>query len=155
MNVSQDEVIDWCSRLIEKSPDFPEMEKCLKAIPDLESLSELPAGTRVLIRGDTDVVVEDDGSIEDDVRLRSLLETLQFGLERGWVQLIYGHRGRDPRRALAGLSDANEVDMDGKRVDEGGPRIYPTRLISELSILRGVDEYLSLDIDIEWPTLNG
>ncbi|MCH7988925.1 MAG: phosphoglycerate kinase [Planctomycetes bacterium] len=100
MTVSQDDVINWCSQLVEKTPDFPSMDRCLEAIPDLESLVDLPAGTRVLLRGDTDVVVKEDGSIEDDIRLRSLLETLDYGLQRGWVQLVYGHRGRDPKLSL-------------------------------------------------------
>jgi phosphoglycerate kinase len=100
VTVSQDEVINWCSQLVEKTPDFPPMDQCLEAIPDLESLADLPAGTRVLLRGDTDVVVKEDDSIQDDIRLRSLLETLKFGLQRGWVQLVYGHRGRDPKLSL-------------------------------------------------------
>jgi len=95
------------------------MEKCLAGIPDWESLSDLPAGTRVLIRGDTDVVVRDDGSIEDDVRLRSLLGTLQFGLERGWVQLVYGHRGRDPRLSLEPVA----VHLQKLLREEGQPDV--------------------------------
>ncbi len=102
MSVTPQAVIEWCARLIEKTPDFPELSQCLVKIPELESLGDLPAGTRVLVRGDTDVVVNDDGTIgdEDDVRLRSLLGTLEFGLERGWVQIVYGHRGREPELSL-------------------------------------------------------
>ena len=100
MSISQDEVINWCGKLVEKIPDFPPLDQCLEAIPILESLADLPAGTRVLLRGDTDVVVKEDGTIEDDIRLRSLLETLECGLQRGWVLLVYGHRGRDPKLSL-------------------------------------------------------
>lgn len=100
MSVSAQDVVAWCTRLIEKSADFPQLEACLDAIDQLESLDDLPAGTRVLVRGDTDVVVNDDGSVAGDVRLRSLLPTLQYGCEHGWVQILYGHRGRDPRMSL-------------------------------------------------------
>jgi len=100
VGVSQERVIEWCARQIEDAPDFPGLEECLDAIPQLDSLADLPAGTRVLVRGDTDVVVDENGKIEDDVRLQSLIETLKFGCEKGWVQILYGHRGRDPQLSL-------------------------------------------------------
>src|SRR5262249_33884674 len=59
--VTQSQVVDWCSKLIEDSRAIPDLEECLKSIPALESLKDLPAGTRVLVRGDTDVVVEENG----------------------------------------------------------------------------------------------
>lgn len=101
MSVTADKVQDWCARLIEKSPDFPPLAECLKKIPQLDALGDLPAGTRVLVRGDTDVVFEEDGSIEDDSRLRALVDTLTFGHAKGWVQILYGHRGRKPELSLA------------------------------------------------------
>jgi len=97
---SNESVSDWCTKLIHKSPDFPPLEDCLDAIAQLNNLTDLPAGTRVLVRGDTDVVVAEDGAIADDVRLRSLLETLNYGCEKKWVQIVYGHRGRDPEWSL-------------------------------------------------------
>jgi phosphoglycerate kinase len=100
MAVSEAQTIAWCAKLIEESPDFPSLEVCLDAIPDLDSLADLPAGTRILVRADTDVVVDDKGEIEDDVRLQSLIETLTFGCRKGWVQILYGHRGRDPQLSL-------------------------------------------------------
>jgi phosphoglycerate kinase len=91
---------EWCAKLIEKSPDFPALEECLKKIPQLESLADLPAGTRVLVRGDTDVVFDDKGEPDDDSRLRALVDTLKLGVSKGWVQVLYGHRGRDPKLSL-------------------------------------------------------
>ena len=96
MSASQDQVIAWCGQQIEDTKNFPPLEECLDAIPQLSALADLPAGTRVLVRGDTDVVVDDQGKVEDDVRLKSLMETLQFGIQKGWVQILYGHSGRDP-----------------------------------------------------------
>ena len=101
MSVTVQQIQDWCARLIEKSPDFPPLAECVTKIPQLDALADLPAGTRVLVRGDTDVVFDDDGSIEDDSRLRALIETLKFGVAKGWVQILYGHRGRKPELSLA------------------------------------------------------
>jgi phosphoglycerate kinase len=95
----------WCSKLIEKSPGFPALEECLTKIPALSSLSQLPSGTRVLVRGDTDVVFDEQGQPDDDSRLKALVETLKFGANRGWVQVLYGHRGRDPKNSLAPVAD--------------------------------------------------
>jgi 3-phosphoglycerate kinase len=101
VSVTAERVVEWCGQLIEKSPDFPALEECLKRIPPLEAMSDLPAGTRVLVRGDTDVVFDDQGVPDDDARLRALVETLKFGVSKGWVLILYGHRGRDPKLSLA------------------------------------------------------
>lgn len=100
MSVTAERLQEWCARLIEKSPNFPSLEECLKRIPALDALSDLPAGTRVLVRGDTDVVFDENGEPDDDARLRALVDTLAFGVSRGWVQILYGHRGRDPNLSL-------------------------------------------------------
>ncbi len=98
--VTAERMQEWCGRLIEKSPHFPSLEECLKKIPSLDALSDLPAETRVLVRGDTDVVFDEKGEPDDDARLRALVETLKFGAGKGWVQILYGHRGRDPKLSL-------------------------------------------------------
>ena len=65
----------------------------LKAIPRLESLDDIASGTVVLVRGDVDAKVGDNLG-DGDIRLRSMKETLQFGREKGWKQVIFGHLGR-------------------------------------------------------------
>lgn len=100
MSVTVENAQAWCQKLVDKSPDFPALEECLKKIPQLQSLADLPAGTRVLVRGDTDVVFDDKGEPDDDSRLRALVDTLKFGVGKGWVQILYGHRGRDPKLSL-------------------------------------------------------
>ena len=80
MTISIDETIRWCSALVGSSDDIPPLETCLQAIPSLDSLSDISAGSRVLVRGDTDVVVGSDGAIDNDVRLQSLVETLSYGI---------------------------------------------------------------------------
>jgi len=65
----------------------------LHAIPKLDSLSDLPAGTVVLVRGDVDAKVGAEVG-QGDIRLRSMVETLQFGQQKGFKQVIFGHLGR-------------------------------------------------------------
>ncbi len=115
MAVTTDQATAWCRQLVDKAPDFPELDECLKVIPSLDSLADLPAGTRVLVRGDVDVVIDEQGNVEEDVRLRSLLETLSFGHSRGWVQILYGHRGRDPEMSLKPVADYMQ-----KLIEEAG-----------------------------------
>jgi len=105
MPVSEAEVLTWCERLIEPATKIPPFEQCLETIPTLAELADLPAGTRVLVRGDLDVVVDEDGRVGNDARLRSLVPTLTEGGRRGWVQLVYGHRGRDPELSLRAVSE--------------------------------------------------
>ena len=45
--VAENVVIDWCQQLLDDSGDFPALDECLEVIPGLESLSDLPAGTRI------------------------------------------------------------------------------------------------------------
>lgn len=75
------------------------LEDYLAKIPRLSSLSDVPSGTPVLIRGDVDA--KPGATIGDgDVRLRSMVETLEFGRKRGWKQIIFGHIGRKPEGSL-------------------------------------------------------
>lgn len=108
MAVTKERMVDWCMGLLEESPNFPPLETCLDSISSLDALADLPAGTRVLVRGDTDVVFDEQGGIDDDSRLRALVDTLKFGVEHHWVQILYGHRGRDPQLSLQPV--ANYLD---------------------------------------------
>lgn len=98
--ITTEQMLAWCQKLIEKAPNFPSLEECLKKISPLDALRSLPSRTRALVRGDTDVTFDDKGQPDDDSRLKSLVETLKFGHSRGWVQILYGHRGRDPKNTL-------------------------------------------------------
>ncbi|MCR4416034.1 MAG: phosphoglycerate kinase, partial [Thermoguttaceae bacterium] len=71
----------------------------LKAIPTLDDLADVPRGTPVLVRGDVDA--KPGAKVgEGDIRLRSMAETLKVGRQRGWIQVIFGHIGRDPKGSL-------------------------------------------------------
>lgn len=82
------------------SHPLPSMQEMLSAVPTLDAMADVPAGTPVLLRGDLDVPLA-EGEVTDDVRLRSMLPTIEFGLQRGWRWILIGHTGRDPDRSLA------------------------------------------------------
>src|SRR4051794_10957362 len=92
--ITADVVNTWCEQLLAMQSVRP-LEEYLDAIPALDALADVPPATRVLVRCDTNIVVDCDGEIENDVRLMSLLETLRYGRERGWVQIVHGHLGID------------------------------------------------------------
>ncbi len=101
MSVTAESMLAWCRRLVGADSDSSQLdlEDYLSAIPRLASLGDLPAGTPVLIRGDVDAKPGSQIG-EGDIRLRSMLETLKFGRESGWKQVIFGHIGRKPEGSL-------------------------------------------------------
>jgi phosphoglycerate kinase len=102
MPVTEKQMQSWCEALLagrEAAPDLS-LADYLRAIPGLASLEDLPAGSPVLVRGDVDA--KPGEKIGDgDIRLRSMLDTLKFGRNRGWKQIVFGHVGRKPDGSLA------------------------------------------------------
>ena len=115
MAVTADSMVAWCRRLIgaEKADEKLELPGYLHAIPRLESLGDLPSGTAVLVRGDVDAKPGEQIG-EGDVRLRSMLETLRFGHQRGWKQIVFGHIGRKPEGTLRKVHARLEALLDAK-----------------------------------------
>jgi phosphoglycerate kinase len=105
MTVSAESMLAWCETLlgIRERPQKT-LADYLAAIPRLKSLADLPAGTPVLIRGDVDA--KPGAKIgEGDIRLRAMVETLQFGRDHGWKQIVFGHIGRKPEQSLAPVAE--------------------------------------------------
>lgn len=101
MPITAERMVAWCKHLLGLEPESSKLTlpEYLAAIPRLDSLDDLPAGTAVLVRGDVDA--KPGARIgEGDVRLRSMLDTLKFGQQRGWKQVIFGHIGRKPEGSL-------------------------------------------------------
>jgi phosphoglycerate kinase len=72
-------------------------------VPELEDLPD-PSGRRVLLRVDFNVPIT-DGKIDDDLRIRAALPTIQWLLERGAAIDACSHLGRpkgqpDPRYSM-------------------------------------------------------
>jgi phosphoglycerate kinase len=106
MKVTTAYMSDWCQKILGADPNTPKLplEQYLDSIPRMECLGKLPAGTPVLVRGDVDA--KPGAKLGDgDIRLRSMKETLEFGRQKGWKQVIFGHIGREPEKSLAKVRD--------------------------------------------------
>ena len=92
----------WIRSLLE-APTAAEsglkLEDYLAGIPRFDTLADVPSGTPVLVRGDTDA--KPGPTIGDgDIRLRSMVDTLEYGRKKGWKQIVFGHIGRKPEGSL-------------------------------------------------------
>ncbi len=102
MAATKEKTQEFIETLLQGRAAAPNLELVdyLKAIPRLDSLTDVPADTPVLVRGDVDA--KPGPKLGDgDIRLRSMAETLQFGVSKGWKQVIFGHIGREPEKSLA------------------------------------------------------
>ncbi len=102
MQVTAKSMLGWLDILLNVNGKRPErtLREYLAAIPRLDSLADIPSGTPVLVRGDVDA--KPGAQIgEGDIRLRSMVESLEYGRRQGWKQIIFGHRGRKPEESLA------------------------------------------------------
>ncbi len=90
----------WCRPILSPGNDeHVSLEQFLADIPPLETLNDIPSGTPVLVRGDVDA--KPGSSVgQGDIRLRSMVETLEYGRQRGWKMIVFGHIGRDPKATL-------------------------------------------------------
>jgi phosphoglycerate kinase len=116
MPVTEQKMLDWCRTLLGADPAAPRMtlEQYLSVIPRLNSLADVPRGTHVLVRGDVDA--KPGAKIgEGDERLRSMVESLRFGTDRGWKQVIFGHIGRKPEGSLKAVT-ARIGELIGQKV---------------------------------------
>lgn len=142
--VTPAEMVEWCSKLLGVEPYASEMslETDLAAIPRLDALADLPAGTTVLVRGDVDAKPGPKVG-EGDIRLRSMIETLNFGRERGWKQIVFGHIGRKPEGSLKAVAArlgellGTDVPLITDWLDESGPTISDTVKASIESLPNG------------------
>src|ERR1700676_1519693 len=116
MSLSNESMLAWCRTLLNVDPAAPRksLEQYLAAIPRLSSLADVPSGTPVLVRGDVDA--KPGAKIgEGDERLRSMVDTLKFGVDRGWKQVIFGHIGRKPEGSLKDVA-ARIGELLGQKV---------------------------------------
>ena len=62
-------------------------------LPRLEEL-EIRRGQRVLVRVDCNVPLSTDGTVEDDLRITTVLPTIQYLRDTGAIVVVCGHLGR-------------------------------------------------------------
>ena len=105
MAATSDRILQLCRLL--KGLDTREnvnLTDYLAAIPRLASLEDVPSGTPVLIRGDVDCKPGAEVG-QEDIRLRSMKATLEFGRSKGWKQIVFGHLGRkQPDKPIGSLA---------------------------------------------------
>ena len=100
MTITAEKMAAWCRGILGDNPDVPKLplEKYLAAIPRLESLADLPSGTPVLVRGDVDA--KPGAKVGDgDIRLRSMKDTLDYGRQKGWKQIVSSATSAASRRS--------------------------------------------------------
>jgi phosphoglycerate kinase len=105
MPVSNDQMLEWCRTLLHVNSRAPQrtLAEYLAAIPRLTALADVPQGTPVLVRGDLDA--KPGATVgEGDERLRSMLDTLRVGINRGWKQVVFGHIGRKAEGTLKSVA---------------------------------------------------
>jgi phosphoglycerate kinase len=113
MPVTADRVLQLCRVLKGLAPrEKLSLADYVNSIPRLDSTANVPSGTPVLVRGDVDCEPGEKVG-DDDIRLRSMKETLEFGRTKGWKQIIFGHRGRKKEGKPIG-----SLDKVAKRVGE-------------------------------------
>lgn len=96
--ISNERMEAWLRRILGVNRPNLGLLDYIQRIPRVKAL-QLPAGSRVLVRGDLDC--KPGATIgQGDIRLRSMKETLEIGRQRGWVQILFGHIGRDPQLSL-------------------------------------------------------
>lgn len=101
MPVTDQQMQAFCETIVRGREAAPELSlnDYLADIPRLDSLADLPSGTPVLVRGDTDAKPGANVG-EGDVRLRAMVDTLKHGIGKGWKQVVFGHLGRKPEGSL-------------------------------------------------------
>jgi len=105
MAVTADRVLKLCRILkgLEPRADLT-LAEYLRDIPRLASLADVASGTSVLIRGDVDCKPGAEVG-QEDIRLRSMKATLEFGRSKGWKQIVFGHLGRkQPDKPIGSLA---------------------------------------------------
>jgi phosphoglycerate kinase len=132
MAVTEKKMTAWCEKLLSGRAAEPDLTLAdyIRAIPGMASLQDVPSGTPVLVRGDVDA--KPGAQIgEGDIRLRSMVDTLQFGRDRGWKQIVFGHIGRKPEGSLNKVAKRLaeilkcDVPLIGDWLDESTITILP------------------------------
>ena len=127
MSVTPESILEWCRIVLDVDGQRPQrsLAEYLAMIPRLKSLADVPSGTagagprRRRCQAGAEVG-------EGDIRLRSMLDTLEFGRQHGWKQIIFGHIGRKPEETLQSSrpsGSANCWDCDVPLVDRLARRV--------------------------------
>lgn len=82
---------------------------------EIKTIRDLPLdGSKVLIRADFNVPLNDKGQIKNDRRIRCTVPTIRFALEQGAAVILMSHLGRpsgDPKKDAKWQMDAVAVQL--------------------------------------------
>ncbi|HSG99670.1 MAG TPA: phosphoglycerate kinase [candidate division Zixibacteria bacterium] len=94
------------ARIYENDPSLNKisLEEALAPVPRIDRL-QLPRGSRVIIRCDLDVPLEDH-RVADSARLGAIGRSVKYAADQGWIPILIGHLGRDPELTLAPVAEA-------------------------------------------------
>jgi phosphoglycerate kinase len=132
MAVTEKEMQAWCETLLAGRSAAPDLtlSDYIHTIPGVASLDDLPKGSPVLVRGDLDC--KPGPKVGDgDIRLRSMVDTLRFGIAHDWKQIIFGHIGRKPEGSLVEVAQRTgeilecEVTLIRDWLDESTMSVLP------------------------------
>ena len=85
MEITPEFVLQWHRELNQVIPGQPvSIESFLESLPVVSELPPLPPATRVLVRGDVDAGIRNE-TVINGTRLQSMLQTLRYGIEKGWA----------------------------------------------------------------------
>ena len=100
MSITAQNMLAWLQKALGADPSCPKlpMEKYLAAIPRMECLKDVPKGNSGTDPWRLWTPSPARRSGEGDIRLRSMKDTLQFCVDRGWKTVIFGHIGREPEK---------------------------------------------------------
>ncbi|MEQ8846510.1 phosphoglycerate kinase [Botrimarina sp.] len=132
MPVTDQQMQAFCETVVrgrEAAPDLT-LNDYLADVPRLDSLADVTSGTPVLVRGDVDAKPGAEVG-QGDIRLRSMVDTLKFGRDKGWKQVVFGHIGREPEKSLDKVAKrlgellGCDVPLVGDWLDESSMTIKP------------------------------
>ncbi len=124
--ITEKEFAESLKRIFAQEPELNalSLEEVLAPVPCIEQLS-LPAGTRVLMRCDLDVPLE-NGAVVDESRLESIAKSVKYAVAQEWTPILFGHLGRDPQNSLKRVAEAlgkllgTEIDFVADWISDSG-----------------------------------
>jgi phosphoglycerate kinase len=89
-------------RVFVRDPELDNLplQTIVNKIPKVDELTDIVAGTPVLLRTDLDIPLK-DGNVADISRIDASLATIKYCQQKGWKTIIFGHIGREPNNTVA------------------------------------------------------
>lgn len=98
-------------------------------------------GKTVIVRGDFNVPLDEDGNITDDARIKGALPTINYLLENNAKIILISHLGRpkgkyDMKRSLKPVADAFEKELNRPIIFDPHPEVLDEKIKQEAKNLK-------------------